>query len=93
MTEALAGPAPVDAAAGRLDVSRSQAVRRFKWMILAPLLPRLLTLHRLLNRHRILISSLEPQAMLMLFASLNKQHGDLLRTISLTLRRSESRLT
>jgi multiple sugar transport system permease protein len=44
MTEALANPVPVDAAAGRLDVSRSQAVRRFKWMILAPLLIMLFSL-------------------------------------------------
>jgi multiple sugar transport system permease protein len=44
MTEALANPVPVDAAAGRLDVSRSQAVRRFKWIILAPLLIMLFSL-------------------------------------------------
>src|SRR5437764_11308896 len=44
MTEALANPVPVDAAAGRLDVSRNQAVRRLKWMILAPLLIMLFSL-------------------------------------------------
>jgi multiple sugar transport system permease protein len=44
MTEALAGAGPLDAAPGRLDVSRSQAVRRFKWMILAPLLLMLFSL-------------------------------------------------
>src|ERR1044071_1497622 len=44
MTEAWAGSGPVDAAPGRLDVSRSQAVRRFKWMILAPLLLMLFSL-------------------------------------------------
>src|SRR3954468_21943360 len=44
MAEALAGAAPVDAAPGRLDVSRSQAVRRFKWMILLPLVLMLFSL-------------------------------------------------
>src|SRR5689334_7379185 len=44
MTEALTGPALVDAAPGRLNVSRSQAVRRFKWMILVPLLLMLFSL-------------------------------------------------
>lgn len=38
MTEALAGAAQLDAAPGRRNVSRSQAVRRFKWIILAPLI-------------------------------------------------------
>src|SRR4051794_4861434 len=38
MTEALAGATAVKVAPDRLDVSRSQAVRRFKWMILLPLL-------------------------------------------------------
>lgn len=38
MAEILAGAAPVDAVPGRRDVSRSGAVRRFKWLILAPLI-------------------------------------------------------
>jgi len=44
MAEALAGAAPADAALGRLDVSRSQAIRRFKWMILLPLMLMLFSL-------------------------------------------------
>ena len=38
MTVAVAGALPADAAPVRRDVSRSHAVRRFKWMILTPLL-------------------------------------------------------
>ena len=44
MTEALAGATAVKAAPDRLDVSRSQAVRRFKWMILLPLVLMLFSL-------------------------------------------------
>jgi multiple sugar transport system permease protein len=44
MTEALAGAGPVDAAPARLEASRSQAVRRFKWMILLPLVLMLFSL-------------------------------------------------
>ena len=44
MAEALAGVAPADAAPGRLDVSRSEAIRRFKWMILLPLMLMLFSL-------------------------------------------------
>jgi len=44
MTEALAGAAAAKAAPGRLDVSRSQSVRRFKWMILLPLILMLFSL-------------------------------------------------
>ena len=44
MAEALAGAARVEAAPGRLDVSRSEAGRRFKWMILAPLMLMLFSL-------------------------------------------------
>ena len=44
MTEVLAGTAPAEAAPGRLDATRSQAVRRFKWTILAPLLLMLFSL-------------------------------------------------
>src|ERR671936_2016848 len=44
MTEAVAGASAVDAEPGRLDISRSQAVRRFKWTILAPLLLMLFSL-------------------------------------------------
>lgn len=38
MTEALAGAVPADASASRREVRRSDALRRFKWMILAPLI-------------------------------------------------------
>src|SRR4051794_40954859 len=44
MTEALAGATAVKVAPGRLDVSRSKAVRRFKWMIFAPLMLMLFSL-------------------------------------------------
>jgi len=44
MAEALAGAAAGKVAPGRLDVSRSQAVRRFKWVILLPLMLMLLSL-------------------------------------------------
>ena len=44
MTEALAGATAVTVARDRLDVSRSQAVRRFKWMILLPLVLMLFSL-------------------------------------------------
>jgi multiple sugar transport system permease protein len=44
MAEALAGGAPVGAVPGRLDVSRSQALRRFKWMTVAPLMLMLFSL-------------------------------------------------
>jgi len=44
MTEALAGATAVKVAPDRLDVSRSQAVRRFKWMILLPLVLMLFSL-------------------------------------------------
>ena len=44
MAVAVAGAVPADAAPGRRDVSRSHAVRRFKWMILAPLLLMLFSL-------------------------------------------------
>ena len=38
MTEVVAGAVRADAAASRREVSRSRAVRRFKWIILAPLM-------------------------------------------------------
>jgi multiple sugar transport system permease protein len=38
MAEILAGAAPAAVVPGRRDVSRSRAVRRFKWLILAPLI-------------------------------------------------------
>jgi multiple sugar transport system permease protein len=44
MAEALAGGAPVGAVPGRLDVSRSQALRRFKWVTVAPLMLMLFSL-------------------------------------------------
>jgi multiple sugar transport system permease protein len=44
MTEVLAGAASADATPGRRDVSRSSAVRRFKLMILAPLVIMLFSL-------------------------------------------------
>ena len=44
MTEALAAATRAEAVPGRHDVSRSRAVRRFKWMILAPLLLMLFSL-------------------------------------------------
>jgi multiple sugar transport system permease protein len=44
MAEALASGAPVGAVPGRLDVSRSQALRRFKWMTVAPLMLMLFSL-------------------------------------------------
>jgi len=44
MTEVLAGAAPVDATPGQRDVSRSQAVRRFKLMLLSPLILMLFSL-------------------------------------------------
>ena len=44
MTEALAGATTGKVARDRLDVSRSQAVRRFKWMILLPLMLMLFSL-------------------------------------------------
>jgi multiple sugar transport system permease protein len=37
MTEALAGTVAAEAAPGRREASRSRALRRFKWMILGPL--------------------------------------------------------
>ena len=44
MAEVLAGAVPAEAASGRREVSRRRAVRRFKWMILAPLLLMLFSL-------------------------------------------------
>jgi multiple sugar transport system permease protein len=44
VTEVLVGAGPTAAAASRRDVSRSRAVRRFKWIILAPLILLLLSL-------------------------------------------------
>jgi multiple sugar transport system permease protein len=44
MAEALAGAIPVAAAPRRSEVSRSRALKRFKWMILAPLILLLLSL-------------------------------------------------
>src|SRR5690349_2949719 len=38
MAEVVAGAAPTAAVPDRRDVSRSGAVRRFKWLILAPLI-------------------------------------------------------
>src|SRR5690349_23659566 len=44
MTEAVAGAVPADAALGRRDGLRSHALRRFKWMILLPLVATLFSL-------------------------------------------------
>jgi len=44
MAEALVGTAADNAVPGRLDASRSRSVRRFKWMILLPLMLMLLSL-------------------------------------------------
>jgi multiple sugar transport system permease protein len=44
MSEAVAGPASADAAPIGSEISRSRAVRRFKWMILAPLVVLLFSL-------------------------------------------------
>ena len=44
MTEALAGTTAVKVAPDRLNVSRSQAVRRFKWILLLPLVLMLFSL-------------------------------------------------
>src|SRR6185437_16872031 len=38
MAEVLTGAVPAETASGRREVSRRRAVRRFKWMILAPLI-------------------------------------------------------
>ena len=59
MAEVLTGVVPAEAASGRREVSRRRAVRRFKWIILAPLL-------------LLLFSLLTPVLMLQLYFSFHQ---------------------
>ena len=59
MAEAVAGAVPAEAASGRREMSRRRAVRRFKWIILAPLM-------------LLLFSLLTPVLMLQLYFSFHQ---------------------
>ena len=59
MAEVLAGAVPAGTTAGRREISRSRAVRRFKWMILLPLV-------------LLLFSLLTPVLLLQLFFSFHQ---------------------